>query len=227
MVRNPPHPETATRNSAKNRVPFSRTLDATLVQGVSPTVGRITLTNIADALGFNCYKGRVDPTILPLLHNELFVAWQPTYKALPLHRAHHLGDIRVVPRPFVVIVSRILKGNLGVPGLGGLGHIEHYLSSQLVQLIFGRRPIKSSNLLLVFGGKIPLNLSHRLTGDGHFSSSGTFIFIDHNVADFIVETLEIALGVFLGIDVDPLNPFPCNLSKPSRNDSSLFLISSS
>lgn len=38
--RNPPHPETATRNSAKNRVAVSQALDATPMQGVSQTVGR-------------------------------------------------------------------------------------------------------------------------------------------------------------------------------------------
>lgn len=35
--RNPPHPETATRNLTKNRVASSQALDATLAQGVSPT----------------------------------------------------------------------------------------------------------------------------------------------------------------------------------------------
>ena len=33
--RNPPHPETATHYSAKNRVAVSQALDATLAQGVS------------------------------------------------------------------------------------------------------------------------------------------------------------------------------------------------
>lgn len=38
--RNPTHPETATRYSAKYRLVFSRAFDATLAQGVSPTAGR-------------------------------------------------------------------------------------------------------------------------------------------------------------------------------------------
>ena len=38
--RNPPHPETATHYSTKNRVAVSQALDATLAQGVSPTAVR-------------------------------------------------------------------------------------------------------------------------------------------------------------------------------------------
>jgi len=38
--RNPRHPETVTRYSAKYRLVFSRAFDATLAQGASPTAGR-------------------------------------------------------------------------------------------------------------------------------------------------------------------------------------------
>ena len=38
--RNPPHPETATHYSPKNRVAFSRAFDVTLAQGVSLTADR-------------------------------------------------------------------------------------------------------------------------------------------------------------------------------------------
>ena len=49
------------------------------------------------------------------------------------HRIHHLSGCGIVGRPLVILVGGIPKGDLGVLGLSGLGHVD--------QDVYKRQPL--------------------------------------------------------------------------------------
>ncbi|MGN9064211.1 hypothetical protein [Collinsella sp. HCP28S3_B9] len=117
---------------------------------------------------------------------------------------HNIGGCGFVGRPLVILVGGILKGDLGVLGLSGLGHVDHHLAGHLVQLVLGRHRIECGDLLLILGGEIFDDLVHGLAGDGDLGGRGALVLIDRHITDLVIKTLEIALGILLGIDAQLL-----------------------
>lgn len=123
---------------------------------------------------------------------------------LAQHCIHHLGVDGVVGRPLAVVVAGVLEDNRGLPGLGGLGHIDHNLTGHLVQLVIGRNRFKRSDLLLILGGEVLDDLVHRLACDRDLGGRDALVLVDRHVADLVVKALEIGLGILLGIDTQLL-----------------------
>ena len=149
-----------------------------------------------------------------------------TRNPLAHHRIHHLGGCGIVGRPLVILVGGIFKGDLGVLGLSGLGHVDHDLAGHLVQVILGRHRIECGDLLLILGGEIFDDLIHGLAGDGNLGGRSALVLIDRHIADLVIKALEIALGVLLGIDAQLLKLVARSLFQTGEEIIAAVLISS-